>query len=82
MGAEYNKWTTRVTARHNVALAYTRLLLGPMDYTPGGFRNVAPDQLRPAQHAADGANDARPGLGDVCGLPQPLRLRRRQPGHL
>jgi len=39
MGAEYNKWSARVTATHNVTLAFTRLLLGPMDYTPGAFRN-------------------------------------------
>jgi alpha-glucosidase len=42
MGAEYNKWSTRVTATHNVTLPFTRMLLGPMDYTPGGFRNVSP----------------------------------------
>jgi alpha-glucosidase len=42
MGAEYNKWSRRVTARHNVSLAYTRMLLGPVDYTPGGFRNTTP----------------------------------------
>ncbi|MEO8064101.1 MAG: glycoside hydrolase family 97 protein [Pseudomonadota bacterium] len=42
MGAEYNKWSRRVTATHNVSLAYTRMLLGPMDYTPGGFRNTTP----------------------------------------
>lgn len=41
MGAEYNKWSARVTATHNVTLPFTRMLLGPMDYTPGGFRNVA-----------------------------------------
>jgi alpha-glucosidase len=41
MGAEYNKWSARITATHNVTLAFTRLLVGPMDYTPGGFRNVA-----------------------------------------
>lgn len=46
MGAEYNKWSRRVTATHNVMLAYTRGLLGPMDYTPGGFRNVAPADFR------------------------------------
>ncbi len=46
MGAEYNKWSARVTATHNVMLAYTRGLLGPMDYTPGGFRNVAPADFR------------------------------------
>ncbi len=42
MGAEYNKWSRRVTARHNVSLAFTRMLLGPVDYTPGGFRNRTP----------------------------------------
>ncbi|MGA9769251.1 MAG: glycoside hydrolase family 97 protein [Blastocatellia bacterium] len=41
MGAEYNKWSVRVTATHNLTLPFTRMLLGPMDYTPGGFRNVA-----------------------------------------
>jgi alpha-glucosidase len=40
MGAEYNRWSARVTPRHNVTLAFTRMLAGPMDYTPGGFGNV------------------------------------------
>ena len=40
MGAEYNKWSKRVTATHNVTLPFTRMLLGPIDYTPGGFRSV------------------------------------------
>ncbi len=39
MGAEYNKWSGRVTPTHNVTLPFTRMLLGPMDYTPGAFRN-------------------------------------------
>jgi alpha-glucosidase len=43
MGAEYNKWSHRVTPTHNVTLAYTRLLLGPMDYTPGAFNNRTPE---------------------------------------
>ena len=42
MGAEYNKWSSRVTATHNVTLPYTRMLLGAMDYTPGGFRHASP----------------------------------------
>ena len=46
MGAEYNKWSRRVTATHNVSLAYTRMLLGPVDYTPGGFRNATPASSR------------------------------------
>lgn len=45
-GAEQNKWTARITARHNVTLPYTRMLAGPMDYTPGGYRNGTPETFR------------------------------------
>lgn len=44
LGLEYNKFPWGpVTPGHNVKLAYTRMLLGPMDYTPGGFRNSTPE---------------------------------------
>jgi alpha-glucosidase len=42
LGAEWNKMDKRVTPQHNLMLPYTRMLTGPMDYTPGGFRNVTP----------------------------------------
>ena len=47
LGAEYNKWSARVTATHNVTLPFTRMLAGPLDYTPGGFRNVTPARFKP-----------------------------------
>lgn len=46
MGLEYNKWSHRSTPEHNVTLPFTRMLAGPMDYTPGGFTNVRPDQFK------------------------------------
>ena len=46
LGAENNKWSRRITPTHNLVLPFTRMLLGPMDYTPGGFRNVAPEQFQ------------------------------------
>ncbi|MBN1894785.1 glycoside hydrolase family 97 protein [bacterium] len=46
LGNEYNKWSSRVTPEHNVTLPFTRMLAGPMDYTPGGFRNATRDQFR------------------------------------
>ncbi|WP_372018483.1 glycoside hydrolase family 97 protein [Pseudoxanthomonas sp. 10H] len=46
LGAEYNKWSRRITPTHNLTLPFTRMLLGPMDYTPGGFRNVTPEQFQ------------------------------------
>jgi alpha-glucosidase len=42
LGAEWSKMDRRVTPRHNLNLPYTRMLVGPMDYTPGGFRNETP----------------------------------------
>jgi alpha-glucosidase len=49
LGAEYNKWSARITATHNVTLPFTRMLAGPMDYTPGGFRNVRPEDFKPQE---------------------------------
>jgi alpha-glucosidase len=39
MGKEYLKSTARVTPTHNTTLPFTRMLAGPMDYTPGAFGN-------------------------------------------
>lgn len=47
MGLEYTKWSARITPKHNVTLAYTRMLAGPMDYTPGGFENVTRAAFQP-----------------------------------
>jgi len=45
LGVEYNKFGTRITASHTVTLPFTRGLLGPMDYTPGGFRALPPAEF-------------------------------------
>ena len=42
LGNEYNKFSTRVTPVHKLTLPFTRMLAGPMDYTPGGFLNRSP----------------------------------------
>ena len=82
MGAEYNKWSRRVTATHNVSLAYTRMLLGPMDYTPGGFRNRDAGDVRGGELAAAGADHARPWARHVRGVREPVPDGGRQPGCL
>ena len=40
MGKEYLKWSARTGPPHNVTLPFTRMLAGPMDYTPGAFGNT------------------------------------------
>ncbi|MGA2114750.1 MAG: glycoside hydrolase family 97 protein [Bryobacteraceae bacterium] len=47
MGLEYSKWSGRITPEHNLMLAFTRALAGPMDYTPGGFDNVTRAEFVP-----------------------------------
>jgi alpha-glucosidase len=47
MGMEYSKWSTRVTPEHDVTLPFTRMLAGPMDYTPGCFNNATRSQFKP-----------------------------------
>ena len=45
-GAEYSKFSDDITPAHNVTLAFTRLIAGPMDYTPGAFLNVPRENFR------------------------------------
>ncbi len=47
MGLEYNKWSERITPEHDVTIPFTRMLAGPMDYTPGGFHNTTRAEFTP-----------------------------------
>ena len=47
LGNEYNKLGgNQCTPLHTATLPFTRALLGPMDFTPGGFVNRAPKDFR------------------------------------
>jgi alpha-glucosidase len=46
MGNEYYKFSNKMSPEHNVKLAFTRMLAGQMDYTPGGFMNVTKEQFK------------------------------------
>lgn len=39
LGLEHCKWSKRITPEHNVTIPFTRMLVGPMDYTPGAMDN-------------------------------------------
>jgi len=49
MGLEYNKWSRRETPQHLTTIPFTRMLAGPMDYTPGCFNNATRAQFQPRQ---------------------------------
>ena len=46
MGLEYSKWSDRITPDHDCTIPFTRMLAGPMDYTPGGFSNASRSQFK------------------------------------
>ena len=74
MGAEYNKWSRRVTATHNVSLAFTRMLLGPMDYTPGGFRNATPEKFEVVNSPPQVQTTRGHGLGMFVVFESPFQM--------
>jgi len=47
LGNEQNKVSYLATPEHTVTLPFTRMLAGPMDFTPGGFRNATAEQFKP-----------------------------------
>jgi len=39
-GLEHSKWSTDANPEHNVIIPFTRMVAGPMDYTPGAMINA------------------------------------------
>ncbi|GHT38268.1 alpha-glucosidase [Bacteroidia bacterium] len=46
MATEYYKFSNKMSPEHNVKLAFTRMLAGGMDCTPGGFNNVTAEEFK------------------------------------
>jgi alpha-glucosidase len=72
LGNEYNKLGGRqVTPLHTATLPFTRALLGPMDFTPGGFLNRTPEEFKiavPAQTMGTRSHE----LAETVAYPSPL----------
>ena len=45
LGLEYSKWSKRCTPEHAVTIPFTRMLAGPMDFTPGAFRTATKEKF-------------------------------------
>jgi alpha-glucosidase len=46
-GMEWSKWSADAEPEHNVTLPFTRMFLGPLDYTPGAMRNATKTTFAP-----------------------------------
>jgi alpha-glucosidase len=45
LGLEHSKWSKNVTPEHDCTLPFTRMLAGPMDFTPGAMINSTEKQF-------------------------------------
>ena len=45
-GMEWSKWSAETDPEHDVTLPFTRMFLGPMDYTPGAMLNAQKDAFK------------------------------------
>ncbi len=59
LGLEYVKWSDRTTPGHDCTIPFTRMLAGPLDYTPGGFTNATRETF-------ESRNDEPMTLGTRC----------------
>ena len=46
-GMENNKWSKDIDPEHDVTLPFTRMVTGPMDYTPGAMINMDKENFNP-----------------------------------
>src|SRR5581483_9338648 len=46
-GMEWSKWSWESDPAHNVSLPFTRMFLGPLDFTPGAMRNATRHTFAP-----------------------------------
>lgn len=47
MGLENNKWSKIITPDHELILPFTRMVAGPMDFTPGAMVNMERENFTP-----------------------------------
>lgn len=46
-GMEHSKWSRDVNPEHDVTIPFTRMVAGPMDYTPGAMINMEKNNFQP-----------------------------------
>lgn len=81
LGEEYSKFSNRIIPEHNITLAFTRMLAGQMDYTPGGFLNVTREEFK-QQSPTLVANTRCAELSKFVIYESPLTVFCEHPSHV
>jgi alpha-glucosidase len=81
MGKEYLKWSARTSPIHNTTLPFTRMLAGPLDYTPGAFGNATRETFIPRNSQPMGLGTRAHELALYVVLESPLQMVSDYPEH-
>jgi alpha-glucosidase len=81
MGKEYLKWSARTSPAHNATLPFTRMLAGPMDYTPGAFGNANLKTFVPRQFMPMGLGTRAQELALYVVFESPFAMVSDYPEH-
>ena len=80
-GMEQGKWSRFITPTHDVTLPYTRMVAGPMDYTPGAMKNSQPADFRPDNSAPGSMGTRCHELAKYVIFDAPLQMLSDAPPH-
>ena len=81
MGKEYLKWSARTSPVHNTTLPFTRMLAGPLDYTPGAFGNATRESFIPRNTQPMSLGTRAHELALYVVLESPLQMVSDYPEH-
>jgi alpha-glucosidase len=80
-GNEQNKWTTTNNPDHCLMLPFTRMVAGPLDYTPGAMRNAVGKSFKPVWHKPMGNGTRAHELAKYVVFESPLQMLCDNPTH-
>ncbi len=80
-GMEWSKWSGESEPEHNVTLPFTRMFLGPMDYTPGAMRNATKSTFAPIHQQPMAMGTRCHQLGMYVVYESPLQMLADSPSN-
>jgi len=80
-GMEWSKWSAESEPQHNVTLPFTRMFLGPMDYTPGAMLNATKKTFAPIHERPMAMGTRCHQLGMYVVFESPLQMLADSPSN-
>ncbi len=80
-GLEWSKWSAVTEPQHNITLPFTRMFLGPMDFTPGAMLNATKKDFAPVFDRPMGLGTRCHQLGMYVVFESPLQMLSDSPSN-